>query len=265
MGLFNFFKKKPINKYGWVPDFPDHRDLNYKLIKKVGLGEEVTLPKTIDLRPACPPVENQKNIGSCTAQALVGNLEFLELKDNKPFVDLSRLFIYYNERAMEGTVNSDAGAQIRDGIKTLANQGVCSETLWPYVESKFTDKPCAVCYKDAAKHRITSYYRITNLDDMKHCLASGYPFVFGSTLYESFESSSFAKTGILPMPKPSERVIGGHAMCCVGYDDDKQWVIVRNSWGVDWGIKGYFYMPYEYIGNANLSDDMWTIRTLGGF
>jgi C1A family cysteine protease len=251
-------KTKSVRKprYGWVPDTPDQRDLLYAAVRPA----PVTLPTFIDLRPACSSVEDQGNLGSCTGNALAGAIEFLERKDRVLFVDASRLFIYYNERAMEGTVKSDSGAMIRDGIKTLKNIGVCSEMRWPYIISKFSIKPGTACYKEALKRRITSYHRILTLDEMRVCLAEGFPFVFGFTVYESFESPEVAKTGIVPMPQPSERTLGGHAVVAVGYDDGQRRFIVRNSWGTAWGQKGYFTIPYEYLANRNLSDDLWTIR-----
>ena len=247
-----------LNKlgFGWVPDVPDHRDFLYGAVTPV----PATLPQRVDLKPSCSPVENQGNLGSCTANALVGALEFLERKDNVPFADLSRLFIYYGEREIEHTVKSDSGAMIRDGIKTLAKQGVCSEKRWPYVVSKFVAKPAAACYKEALQHQITSYRRIVTLDEMRTCLAEGYPFVFGFTVYENFESQQVAKTGILEMPQPGERSLGGHAVMAVGYDDANKRFFVRNSWGAGWGQKGYFTMPYDYLSDRNLSDDFWTVR-----
>jgi C1A family cysteine protease len=175
-------------------------------------------------------------------------------------VTLSRLFVYYNERVIENTITSDSGAQLRDGIKTLAKQGVCLEKMWPYVISHFENKPTKACYTNAAQHIILSYQRIQTLNDMKTCLAAGYPFVFGFTVYESFESAEVAKTGVVPMPAPHEKVVGGHAVVAVGYDDAAQRVIVRNSWGPTWGQAGYFTMPYDYITSPKLAADMWTIR-----
>ncbi len=253
--------KKPnsINAwYGWVPDRPDHRDLLYSTIA----APLPTLPVAVDLRPNCSPVENQGQLGSCTANALVGNLEFLEAKARKKVTDLSRLFIYYNERALEGTVKEDAGAMIRDGVKTLAKQGVCAGRLWRYNIAKFAVKPRAVCYQQALTHQVQSYHRIITLQDMLTCLAEGYPFVFGFTVYESFESKEVAKTGQLDLPKHGERTLGGHAVMAVGYDDASKRFVVRNSWGKAWGLQGYFTMPYAYLEDRNLADDFWTLRVL---
>jgi C1A family cysteine protease len=250
-------KKSKINSwYGWVPDRPDQRD---KLYSAIAAPPKI-LPAKVDLRAGCSPVENQGQLGSCTANALVGNLEFLEAKAGHTVTDLSRLFIYYNERAMEGTVGEDSGAAIRDGVKSLVNLGVCSEKRWPYTITKFTQKPPAACYKDAANHQVTSYHRILSLQEMRQCLAEGFPFVFGFTVYTAFESAAVAKTGLLNLPAHGEKDLGGHAVCAVGYDDGTKRVLVRNSWGADWGLGGYFTMPYDYISSTNLADDFWTLR-----
>ena len=243
-------------RYGWIPDLPDQRDHLYGAVHKVSKK----LPARIDLRALCPPVEDQGQLGSCTANALVGALEFLELKEKQPLVDLSRLFVYYNERVIEHSVGEDSGAMLRDGIKTLAKQGVCAETIWPYLIKRFKKKPTPTCYTQALKHTITSYQRLSTTDDMRSCLAAGYPFVFGFTVYESFESQTVANTGVVNLPSRRERVVGGHAVCAVGYDDAKQRFIARNSWGTGWGQKGYFTIPYAYLADRNLSDDFWTVR-----
>ena len=248
---------KRSNKwYGWLPDLPDHRDYLYSAVAP----KVMRLPARIDLRPGCSPVEDQGQIGSCTANALAGALEFLEKKDGAKFIDLSRLFIYYNERAIEGTTNQDSGAFIRDGIKSLAKIGVCPESKWPYKVTSFKKKPSPTCFKLAKKHRITSYRRLNTVDEMRTCLADGYPFVFGFTVYDSFESPAVAKSGVLNLPLPKEKQLGGHAVMCVGYDDSAQRFTIRNSWNTDWGMKGYFTMPYEYLSDRNLSDDFWTVR-----
>lgn len=242
-----------VNKYGWIRDNPDQRDFVYSIERL----ERV--PPSVNLRNGCPPVENQENLGSCTANALVGALEFLEKKDGVEFDDLSRLFIYYNERVIEHTVDSDAGASLRDGIKTLKKQGVCSEKIWPYRISRFKKKPSKKSYTDALNHTISVYRRITSLIDMKACLATGFPFVFGFSVYESFESEAVSRTGIVPMPAAGERVLGGHAVLAVGYDDGTKRFLIRNSWGSEWGMQGYFTMPYQYLANQNLAADFWTI------
>ena len=243
--------------YGWLPDLPDHRDFMYSAVKPA----LAALPTKVDLRSKCSPVENQGNLGSCTANPLAGAVEFLELKDSVPLVIVSRLFIYYNERVIEGTVDQDSGAFIRDGVKSLAKQGVCPEAEWPYKIANFKKKPTPKCYSDAGKREITSYRRITTIDEMRTCLADGFPFVFGFTVYSAFESAAVAKSGILNMPGPDETVVGGHAVMAVGYDDLQKRFIVRNSWDTDWGMQGYFTMPYDYLDPArNLADDFWTIR-----
>jgi len=244
--------------YGWIPDLPDQRDQLYGAVYQT----PKKLPLRIDLRVDCPAIDNQGQLGSCTANALVGALEFLERKADpeKNPIDLSRLFIYYNERVIEHTTKQDSGAMLRDGIKCLAKQGVCSENQWPYVIKQFAKKPPPACYAQAKAHTIDSYQRLMTLEEMRACLADAYPFVFGFTAYESFESATVAKSGTLNLPKKSERAIGGHAVCAVGYDDELQRFIVRNSWGVDWGRQGYFTMPYAYLADRSLSDDFWTIR-----
>jgi C1A family cysteine protease len=242
--------------YGWLPDLPDHRDFPYSAIAP----RVKRLPRKVDLQAKCSAVEDQGQLGSCTANSLVGALEYLENKDGTHFVDLSRLFIYYNERVIEGTVDQDSGAFIRDGIKSLAKQGACSESDWPYKIATFRKKPSASCYRTAKKHRIFSYHRINTVDEMRSCLAEGFPFVFGFTVYDSFESHEVAKSGVVNLPAAKEKVVGGHAVMGAGYNDSKKRFLIRNSWGTDWGKKGYFTMPYAYLADRNLSDDFWTIR-----
>jgi C1A family cysteine protease len=246
------------HRYGWLPDVPDQRDFLYA----APLTHIAKLPLKIDLRPHCSPVYAQGELGSCTANALAGAMQFERHKQKlKPDFIPSRLFIYYNERVIENSVDSDAGAQIRDGIKSIANQGDCPETEWPYDISKFTCKPALKCYQDAIKYKAVQYQRVPQiLNQMKGCLASGYPFVFGFSVYTEFESDVSAKSGEINMPGQKERLLGGHAVVAVGYDDATQRFIVRNSWGDWWGIKGYFTLPYAYLTDPNLADDFWTIR-----
>ncbi|MGO8755549.1 MAG: C1 family peptidase [Gallionellaceae bacterium] len=244
--------------YGWLPDVPDQRDHLYA----APVVYIAKLPASADLRPKCPAVYDQGQLGSCTANAIGAAIQFERRKQKlKPDFVPSRLFIYYNERVMEHSVNSDSGAQIRDGIKSVGKQGECTEKEWPYVIAKFASRPATSCYRDATKYKAVQYQRVPQiLNQMKGCLASGYPFVFGFSVYTEFESDAVARTGELDMPGPKEKLLGGHAVMAVGYEDKTQRFIVRNSWSAKWGIKGYFTMPYSYLTDSNLADDFWTIR-----
>jgi C1A family cysteine protease len=250
--------------YGWLPDLPDHRDLRYAAVRHDALAKPT--PPLVDLRAQCPPVYDQGALGSCTANAIAGAFQFELMKQKLTVFNPSRLFIYYNERVLEGHVKEDSGAQMRDGIKSVATQGVCDETLWPYVITKFAQKPTKALYTKALKNQALQYTRLNNtaINELKTCLASGNPFVFGFTVYQSFEGDEVAKTGVLPMPAPNESVVGGHAVMAVGYDDSKNAFIIRNSWGNAWGLQGYFYMPYTYITSTDLADDFWTISQVEG-
>jgi len=246
-----------IGNYGWVPDLPDHRDLSYSAPAQFLMA----LPTSVDLTSKCPHVYDQGQLGSCTGNAIAGAIQFEQMKQKLKSFTPSRLFIYYNERVKEHTVASDSGAQIRDGMKVVAKLGAPPETDWPYDINQFADKPPASAFTDAAKNKVTSYQRVTrSLSQFKGCLASGYPFVFGFTVYDGFESTTVAQTGHASMPQANEQVVGGHAVLAVGYDDQNQWFIVRNSWGTTWGMDGYFTLPYQYLLETNLSDDFWTVR-----
>lgn len=230
----------------------------------------------VDLRSKCPPVYNQGSLGSCTANAIGAAYEFDQINhhtqsfQSKPFIP-SRLFIYYNERAKEGTIPNDDGAAIEDGVKSVATQGVCPETMWPYDISKFTIKPPMSAYVFAKEYRVTKFCKLNqNAKQLKTCLGNGYPIVFGMTVYESMQSDATAQTGMVPMPAASEQSLGGHAVLIVGYDDNKVYddtgakgvFVVRNSWGESWGDKGYFYLPQPYVLDANLCSDFWVFLTV---
>ena len=242
-------------KYCWKPDSPDHRDTYWTATAPV------MLPPVVDLRPLCPPVYDQGQLGSCTANAIAGAHQFEQMKqaDAAPFIP-SRLFIYWNERDMEGDTGQDNGAQIRDGIKSVATKGVCPETEWPYDPSQFAVRPPQSCYDDAVPNVILFYARVQRfISEMKQCLAQGFPFVCGISVYESFESADVAKTGVVPMPQLFEQKLGGHAVMCVGYDEGQARFTMRNSWGTGWGQAGYFTIPYSYLCNPGLASDFWKI------
>lgn len=239
-------------RYGWRPDLPHYRDP--KFIRRYQRASQ--LPESVDWSSKLPPCYDQGALGSCTANALAAAIEWLELAPVMP----SRLFLYFNERDLEGTTDSDAGAQIRDGILTLITQGICPETLWPYDIDRFDQRPTDHCYDVAHDCELLSYQRVdnTSLADLFEAITTG-PVVAGFTVYESFESKAVAQSGIVQMPTPSERVVGGHAILITGYDQMAQRLAVRNSWGPAWGQKGYFTIPFQYFTNPNLADDFWLL------
>jgi C1A family cysteine protease len=251
-----------IKKYGWKPSLPDQRDRKFGM-KFMMMA--TPLPPSVDLSGGMPAVYNQGSLGSCTANAGAGLGEFLMKKLNKKDVYTpSRLAIYYWTRIREGTVNEDSGASLRNTMMVLSGIGCPHESLWPYKISRFRVKPTKPVITDANKHKVGEYVRLnnTNLNELKQCLAMGFPFMFGFAVYDSFESATVAKTGIMPMPKPSESLRGGHAVLCLGYSDEEQMFTVRNSWGSNWGKSGNFKMPYAYMTNGELSQDFWSCHTI---
>jgi len=249
----------PTRRYGWSPQLPDQRDVLFN----IGAEHLAALPSKIDLRPTCPTICDQGALGSCTANAIAGAVQFDLMKQQLPVFTPSRLFIYFNERVMEHSVASDAGARIRDGIKAVSKQGVCSETVWPYDVARFAEKPPVAAYQEALGQRALQYQTVLRrITQMKGCLAAGFPFVFGFTVYTAFESKAVERTGVVDLPHGGEKLLGGHAVLAVGYDDATQRFIVRNSWGEKWGQSGYFTMPYAYLLSADLASDFWTIRMM---
>lgn len=255
------FKGTPavIQGLGWIPDLPDGRDQWFAVPANV----QSSVGESADLRDQLPAeIYNQGRVGSCTANAVAGILEFQMMKEGFENVFTpSRLFIYYNTRLRDGLpVSHDTGSSIRNAFKSIANEGLCPESDWPYIESQFGTQPPQSCYDNAEVHKSLAFRRVDQtLSDMKGCLAFGFPFAFGFTVYESFRSDAVTRGGMVSMPRSSERSEGGHAVLAVGFDDEDQRFICRNSWGEGWGDAGYFYMPYAYLLDENLATDFWML------
>lgn len=242
-------------RYGWIKDVTDVNDRYYLAPRYM-----LELPTRVDMRERAGAVFDQGVLGSCLSHALAGLLMHVDRMDGNDPIELpSRLFMYYNQRVIDGTVMSDSGASFRDGIKSLNETGSCQELLWGY-DRDFREKPKDECYTEAKKHIITQYRRIDSLYNLKACLAEGNPVAFGFAVYESFQSQAVAKTGFVPMPRVGEQMLGGHAVFAVGYDDALGCLIVKNSWGAAWADQGYCYMPYGFV-TDRLADDFWSITT----
>jgi C1A family cysteine protease len=243
--------------HGYIKDHYDHRDKRFEVAKPI------PLPASVDLRPGMPSVYDQGDLGSCTANAIGAACEFDLMKNKQSAFMPSRLYIYYNERNLEGTPAEDSGAEIRDGMIVVNAQGVAPESIWPYDVSKFAVEPPAEVYRAATKDFVTGYYRVDQTEPaIKTCLAQGYPVVFGFTVYSAFESDEVEKTGVLDVPAASESVLGGHAVLCVGYTEDGYY-LVRNSWGANWGpFHGYFKMAAAYLEDKDLASDLWVVKTI---
>lgn len=245
-------------RYGWVRDLPDFRDT----LKSYRTEEDTSLFNKVDLTDHCPPVFDQGNLGSCTANAISNAYLYDEIKQNNAseFVP-SRLFIYYNERKLQNSTEQDSGSSVRTGMKTINKTGVCTEDEWPYDVSEFTVEPAEECYDFAKTHRSIKYYRVQQTaEELKLALTHNYPVVFGFSVFSSMESEDVEKTGKVPFPSKSDSHVGGHCVLLVGYDDDTKEFKFMNSWGKDWGENGYGYLPYKYVLNSNLASDFWTVE-----
>ncbi len=249
-------------------DKTDDRDFRFS--GSVSPHPEIVLPRGVDIREECPPIYDQGELGSCTANAGCTCRAML-LRDQQ--VSLSRMFLYYAERALEGTVAKDEGASLRDTCKSIHNAGVCEEKFMPYNPEKYTSHPSKAAIANASKYRITAYKSLGSLDEIRQNLAfRQQPVLLGMDVYESFKSDEVARTGIMPMPRKSEENLGGHAVLAVGYKDmtvhrgmggryrlNPGYLIVRNSWGAEWGDGGYFYMPYGYV-TPEYTYDYWIME-----
>jgi len=254
--------------YNYKRDKTDKRDIQFSAT--ILPHSEVVLPKSVDLRSKCPPVYDQGKLGSCTANA--GCACRIMLLNNTQ-VDLSRLFLYFTERGLEGNFLKDVGASLRDTCKSIYKFGICEENLMPYDEKKYSHPPSKKAFQSAGKYRISAYKSLSTLDEIKQNLAlRQQPVLLGMDVYESFESNVVKDTGKMRMPKKNEKNLGGHAVLVTGYKDSKRsygfmsnnksdsgYLIIRNSWGSNWGDKGYFYMPYEYV-KPEYTYDYWIME-----
>lgn len=250
-----------MRKYGWIRDLPDIRDV---YAREKFPSYVAKLPVAWDVRDPDIPVLDQGDLGSCTANAIVTAFMHSQKHQGLDLFTGSRLFLYYNEREMLGTVEYDSGAIIRDGMKAINRQGLCPEEDWEYIPKRFTQRPPDHAYSHALKHQSIQYLRMYQTPRyIKMALYNGFPVIFGFMVYESIESEKVAKTGVIPFPqKKKEVALGGHAVIIVGYDDNTRLFTIQNSWGESWGDKGYGYMPYAYVLDRKLSSDFWILRTV---
>jgi len=248
--------------YGCVPGLPDQRSLLAAAVPGV-LVVPAALPSMVDLRSKLGPTYDQDGIGSCSSNAAAGLFDFNDLKQGLAPFSPSRLATYYWARAMRGWQDSDSGSVIADNISVLAgNPGAAPEADWPYDPARFREAPPQRAVNDARGHQATIYLSVDgSLDQMRGCLAAGFPFEFGATLYSNFEDANTWRTG--DVPEPSGIVVGGHALLATGYDDSTQRFRIRNSWGSGWGVGGNGTISYSYL-TGGLVFDRWTIRQVTG-
>ncbi len=275
-------------KLGWLKDYADIRDYSPEhsivkpmltKIKKSPLDFSSDVPKSVDLKHLCSPVEDQGDIGSCTAQAGVGLIEYFENRAHNKFLEASRLFLYKVTRNYL-QLQGDTGAYLRSTIAAMALFGVAPEKYWPYDTSRYDEEPPGFCYSFAQNYKAIKYFRLDSyglspeivLDRIKNYLFTGFPAMFGFTVFDSIEQAE-ENSGKIPFPDAkTDRIVGGHAVVAVGYDDkieiinrkgdkkkSKGAFLIRNSWGKTWGENGYGWLPYDYLLKWNLASDWWTL------
>jgi C1A family cysteine protease len=266
---------------GWLPDFPDFRDYTPEheavapLLAETAVAKAASLASSQDLRPWCPPIEDQGSLGSCTANAAVALVEYFERRACGRHTDASRLFVYKATRNLLHWTG-DTGAFLRSAMGALVLFGAPPEAYWPYEISHFDDEPPAFAYAFGQNFKAVKYLRLDPpgitppdlLGEIKKFLAGGFPSMFGFTVYSSIAQAD--TTGKIPLPGEHEKVEGGHAIVAVGYDDAMKIAnsdagvssqgafLIRNSWGASWGDKGYGWLPYDYV-TKGIADDWWTL------
>lgn len=238
-------------KYTLAEDKVDWRDQYYNVAH--ALKRE-----SVDFRLAASGIEQQSDLGSCTSQAIVGAYELILKRDHlESFVELSPLFLYYNARLQDNTINEDVGAYPRDALKAAKQYGICTEKLWPYDTSKFNVRPSDECYRDGLTRTIKKYYRLTGVNDITDALNAENPVVAGIRVFKAFEEIN-PSDPILKLPEPNEEPIGAHAILFVGYDLNRRLILARNSFGSSWGERGHFWIPFDYL--TNQLTDAWIIE-----
>lgn len=279
---------KEIVGTGWLPPYPDLRDYTVDtkeikaMSKLLGLGgaKMPGLPAAVDLKAWCSPVENQLNLGSCSAHAGMGVVEYYERRAFGKHIDGSRLFLYKTTRNLM-QVTGDSGAWLRTVMGAIALCGIPAEKYWPYNVPAFDNEPNAFVYAIADNYEGINYFShdpiganvpgATVLASVKNYLAAGIPSMFGFWGFDSFNNTNVA--GGIPYPCPGEQVRWGHAIVAVGYDDAKKIkntkcniettgaLLIRNSWGTGWGVGGYGWLPYQYVVNK-LALDFWSLLSM---
>jgi len=250
--------RKKIRFYGWKKGLNKPKAFLYSPSKHA-----LPLPSYVDLQPKCPPVYDQKK---CTVNAGAGLSQYLMRKHG--YVDWmpSQLALYYWNRMQKGTTNKDSGDSLQNDMNSLVKFSVPHEPLWKYEPKNFTIKPEKSVWSDGYWHSVRIGLSVEqNIETIKSCIAECYPIIFGMMVYSYFESLEMEKNGILKMPTSNDKILGGHAVMAVGYDDHTKMIKVRNSWGGKWGKNGYFFMPYDYISNPYYCDDFWTAHDFEQF
>ena len=244
---------RKIERYGWRPDHPDHRDYLF-----IPSGAATDTPA--DWRPFLPPAYDQGQLGTCTCHSAVAAFQCNQKLQGKSVVMPSRLFLYWNSGVIEGTQGQDVGRENRDVLLSLVKDGVCPETMWPY-GSYQGFKPNQNCYSEAERQEVLEYSRVDNTDwnTLLEAIRTR-PVIFGFSVPQSFEGNEIARTGVMEMPKDNEPIVGGHSVLAIGDEPDR--ILVRNSWGEHWGQSGNFWMPRSFITDGDWCNDFWMVKRI---